>query len=138
MKKVFLDTNLLLDFLLDRKPFSRDVAFILNHSLNSDLVLEVASISLLNLNYIVAKAENKESAHLKTSKINNLVNVLSIGQKEINQSLLSKFKDFEDGVQNFCAVNNNHSTIVTRNVKDYKFSELSILTPEEFLAFIST
>lgn len=138
MNKVFLDTNLLLDFLLDRKPFSRDVAVILNHSSNSDLDIDVASISLLNVNYIIAKAENKKSAHLKTSKINSLVNVLSVGQKEMNQSLLSKFKDFEDGVQNFCASNNNHSIIITRNVKDYKESELSILTPEEYLALIST
>jgi hypothetical protein len=79
----------LLDFLLDRKPFSRDVAVFLNHLSNSDLVLDVASISLQNINYIMAKAKNRKSAHLKISKINSLVNVLNVGQKEIHPIYLN-------------------------------------------------
>jgi len=133
MKKVFLDTNVLLDFLLDREPFNDDVAEILEQSLTQSFQICVSSITITDANYIIGRAEGSKAAHKKTKKILELVTVENVGESTVHKSSNSNFKDFEDGVQNFCAVEAKHQIIVTRNVKDFKESKLSILTPKEFL-----
>ena len=63
-----------------------------------------------------------------------IVNVLSVGGTAIEKAIFSEFKDFEDGIQNYCAEEGGLKTIITRNVKDFKTSKLSIQTPMEFIA----
>jgi len=65
-----------------------------------------------------------------------IVQVENVGQSIIRKASNSKFKDFEDAVQNYCAEESGHQIIITRNTKDYKESNLSILTPKEYLAKI--
>ena len=132
--KIFLDSDVILDFLLDRQPFSDDIAQIIEHSLNSDLQLCVSPITITNLNYIIGRLQNKKQAHLKTKKILQLVNVEIVCESTIIKAVTSRFKDFEDAVQNFCAVESNHSIILTRNNKDYKESELGVLNPSEYVS----
>jgi len=67
-----------------------------------------------------------------------LVSVESVGESTVRKSAESNFKDFEDGVQNFCAIESGHKIIVTRNIKDFKESDLSILTPKELLSKINS
>lgn len=133
MKKVFLDTNVLLDFLLDREPFNNDVAQIIEQSINASFKLCVSSITITNTNYIIGRSEGEKAANKKTKKILELLKVEKVGETTIHKSSNSNFRIFEDAVQNFCAVDSNHKIIVTRNVKDFKESELSIMTPKEFL-----
>jgi len=138
MKKVFLDTNVLLDFLLNREPFNNDIAEIMEESLNRSIQLCVSSITVTDTNYIIGRSEGIKVANIKTKKILELVTVENVGQTTVTKSAESKFKDFEDGVQNFCAVEAKHQIIVTRNVKDFKESNLSVLTPKELLVRIRT
>jgi len=133
VKKVFLDTNVLLDFLLDRKPFNDDVAEIIEQSIEGKMKICVSSITITDTNYIIGRSEGIKSANKKTKEILELVEVENVGETTVHKSASSKFNDFEDGVQNYCAVEAKHKIIVTRNVKDYKASELSIMTPKEFL-----
>ncbi len=136
MKKLYLDSDVLLDLLLDREPFSDDIATLIEESINSEIKLCTSPISITNIHYIIGRIENKSKADLKTKKILEIVCLENIGQTTIDSASNSKFKDFEDGVQNFCAVESGHEIIITRNTKDYKESELSILTPREYLAKI--
>lgn len=136
MKKLFLDSDVLLDLLLDREPFSEDIAELIEESVDSDVKLYTSPISITNINYIIERLENRNKADSKTKKILKIVSVENIGQMVIDRASSSRFKDFEDSVQNFCAVESGHKIIVTRNTKDYKESELSILTPKEYLAKI--
>ncbi len=136
MKKLFLDTDVLLDLLLDREPFSEDIAELIEESVDSDVKLCTSPISITNINYIIGRLENKNKADSKTKKILKIVSMENIGQKVIDRASNSRFKDFEDSVQNYCAVESGHKMIITRNTKDYKESELSILTPKEYLAKI--
>ena len=134
MNKVFLDTNVLLDFLLDREPYNNDIAEIINLSIEDSIELCVSSITITDTNYIISRAVGPKYALKKTKQILELVSVERVGESTVKRSAESKFKDFEDGVQNFCAVEANHKIIVTRNTKDFKESSLSILTPKEFLS----
>ena len=69
MKKVFFDTNVLLDFLLDREPFNDDVAEIIEYSISKTFKLCVSSITITNTNYIIGRSEGIKSANKKTKKI---------------------------------------------------------------------
>ena len=134
--KVFIDSDVILDFLLNREPFIDEITEIMERSLENKLSLCTSAITVMNLNYIIGRIENKRNAKLKTKKILKLITVESVGQAAIDKSINSKFRDFEDGVQNFCAEEANHKIIITRNTKDYKESNLAILTPREFLSKI--
>ena len=138
MKKVFLDTNVLLDFLLDRAPFNNDIAEIIEYSTTGSFQICVSSITITDTNYIIGRSEGSRSANKKTKRILELVTVENFGESVVTKASNSKFKDFEDGVQNFCAVEANHTIIVTRNAKDFKESRLSILTPTEFLVIMKS
>jgi len=132
--KIFIDTDVILDFLLDRKPFSDQIGQLFQLSIDTDLQLCISPTTVTNINYIIGRIENKKQANLKTKKILKLVSVENVCQSTVNKAIQSKFKDFEDGVQNFCAIEANHKIIITRNTRDYKESELAIFTPTEYLA----
>lgn len=133
MTKLYLDSDVLLDLLLDRKPFSEDINTLIENSIETDIKLCTSAISITNINYIIGRLEDKAKADLKTQEILQIVNIENLGQTVIDKAAKSKFKDFEDSVQNFCAVESKHEIIITRNTKDYKESELLVLTPSEYL-----
>lgn len=133
MKKIYLDTNVLLDFLLNRAPFSNDIAEIIEGSISNSIQLSVSSVSIADTYYIMGRSEGIKSARKKLKKILELVTVENVGETTVHKSSKSKFKDFEDGIQNYCAMESKHKIIVTRNVKDFKESKLAILTPKELL-----
>ena len=133
MKKIFIDSDVILDLLLDRKPYSDDIAEIIEHSLKEKIIICVSSVTITNLNYIIARLENKNSSRKKTAMVLKLVKVENVGVSTVHKSMASKFSDFEDGVQNFCAEESKHQVLVTRNTKDYRESDLAIMTPREYL-----
>jgi predicted nucleic acid-binding protein len=138
MKKIFLDSDVLLDLMLDREPLMDDIARIIEDSLSSEIKLCVSPITVANINYIIGRLENQKKADTQRKKILKIVQVENVGQSIISKASNSKFKDFEDAIQNYCAEESGHQIIITRNTKDYKESSLSILTPKEYLAKIKT
>jgi predicted nucleic acid-binding protein len=72
-----------------------------------------------------------------TRKFKTLVNVLAVDSKTIDLAIASNFTDFEDAIQYFCAVENNLTTIITRNIKDFKKASIKILTPETFISIVN-
>ena len=136
MKKLFIDSDVLLDLLLDKKPFSEDTATLIEASIASDVTLYTSSLSIANMHYIIGRLETKKKADSKIKKILKIMSIENLGQTVIDQAVESKFRDFEDSIQNFCAVEAKHEILITRNTKDYKESQLSIFTPEEYLAKI--
>ena len=136
MTKLFLDSDVLLDLLLDRQPFSKDIVELIETSIDSDIKLYSSPVSITNIHYIIGRLENQKKADSQIKKILKIVSIENIGQKVIDIASSSRFKDFEDSVQNYCAAESGHRMIITRNTKDFKESELSILTPKEYLAKI--
>ncbi len=135
--KVFLDADVILDLLLDRKPFNEEISAIFQLSIDHSIDLCVSPTTITNLHYIIGRIENKNSANSKTKNILKLVSIETIGESTIHKSIASKFNDFEDGVQYYCALEARHKIIITRNTKDFKESKLAVLTPKEFLSTLS-
>jgi len=133
MKRVFLDTDVLMDFLTKRQPFAVESMKLMEYGNRKQLELNVSSLSLSNVCYLIGRIESKAKARRRVQDVLKLVETLSVHKSTVEKAAYSAFKDFEDGIQNFCAEENGIGIIVTRNVKDYAKSDLSIQTPKEFI-----
>jgi len=134
MNKILIDTDVLLDFFFDRKPFSENSAIILNMCERKDVMGFVTPLIISNSYYLLRRTAKHEKVIEKLKQLLTIVDVLSMNKQIITNALNSDFKDFEDALQNFAAVSNGEiDVIVTRNVKDFKKSEIAILTPESFV-----
>jgi predicted nucleic acid-binding protein len=131
MRAFFIDTNVLLDFLADRKPFSDQAEIIFEYQQKKKIKIFVSAISFNNLYYIISKIDGHKAAITLLDELVELVIILPLDRAIIQQALKSSFADFEDAIQNFTALHaKNIEGIVTRNVKDFRKSDLAILSPE--------
>ena len=127
-----VDTNVVLDVLLNRPAFVQDSATILKAA--SENIQEFITASAVTDIYYIARKELKDSLQTKTLIRNLLqvVHVASVSEVDVWAALDSNWKDFEDSVQNAVAEHQRFDYIITRNPSDYKDSNLSVLTPQEF------
>jgi predicted nucleic acid-binding protein len=133
MEKVFVDTDIVLDLLSYREPFYTHSAYLFSEADKGKTKICVSSLSFSNLNYILSRQYSADQARKKLLKFKTLVTVLAVTDKEVELALSSDFKDFEDGLQYFTAIENNIKTLLTRNLKDYKSAEIPVMTAEQFL-----
>jgi predicted nucleic acid-binding protein len=137
MKHLFLDTNIIIDVLADRKPFSASSALLFECAENGQAQLYISALSYTNVYYIVKKVSSHKQMVALLKDLGTSVSTLDVSKQVINEALFSSWKDFEDAVQFFTAKSYNKiDAIVTRNVKDFKNNHLSIITPEEALVLI--
>lgn len=135
--RVLLDTDILLDFLTDRQPFSENAEKIFRLCKEKKINAFIAAHSFINIFYILRKEYSNLERRRLLHLIRQYVNVCSIDKEKIDNSIERKdFLDFEDCVQDECAIAINASYIITRNTKDYTFSYIKALTPSEFLLLI--
>ena len=134
MKKILIDTDVILDFFFDRKPFSDNSAIILNLCECKQIEGFVTPVIISNAYYLLRKTAQHSKVIEKLKQLLTIIQVLQMNRQVIDDALNSEFKDFEDALQNFSAVKNGDiEAIITRNVKDFKKSEISILAPESFV-----
>lgn len=134
MKSVlFLDTNVVLDLLGEREPFYESIAQIATLADKGQLKLVVSALSFSTLFYILSKYEDTEMVKEKLIKFKVISEVSDLTDRIIEKGLSSKFKDFEDALQYYCALKMDCNIIITRNLKDFKHSEIPVLTPDEYL-----
>ncbi len=134
MEKLLLDTDVILDFFFDRAPFSDDAAQILSLCESQEVKGFITPVILSNTYYLLRQQAKHEKVIEKLKEFMLIVDVLSISKAVIMESLNSNFKDFEDALQNYAAqASNKIDVIITRNIKDYKASELVVMTPENYL-----
>ena len=134
MKKILIDTDVILDFFFDRKPFSENSAIILNMCERKHIQGFVTPVIISNSYYLLRRTAQHDKVIDKLKQLLSIVDVLNMNKKIVESALNSDFKDFEDALQNFAAVFNEEiDVIVTRNIKDFKKSEIAVLTPESFV-----
>ncbi|MGH7968340.1 MAG: type II toxin-antitoxin system VapC family toxin, partial [Limisphaerales bacterium] len=99
------------------------------------LTLCVSSLSFSNLYYLLRKLKGHGDALALLRNLKSLVRISPVTEAEIQSALASRFKDFEDAIQHYAAkAEGGISAILTRNKADYSASEISVLSPDEFLA----
>lgn len=134
INNVLIDSDIILDYFLDRQPFSENSSKILALCDTGRLNGFVTGIAIANIYYILRK-EHKSKTILQGIKVLlAFLDVIKVDKGVILKAIDSEFSDFEDALQNFSADSNSSiNAIITRNIKDYKKSNLSILTPSMFL-----
>jgi predicted nucleic acid-binding protein len=137
MRNVLVGSDVILDFLFDRKPFSTHSAEILNLCYTQKLAGHITAVMLSNIYYLLRKTATHETVIMHLKKLVQILEVVTTDKKVILDALDSNFTDFEDALQNFSAQNaNNVEIIITRNINDYKKSKLVVMTPENFIKTI--
>ena len=130
--KVFIDTNIVLDLLLQRRNFLINAEKIFSLAYKGKIVLYFSAISFVSVTYYLGKHTNKDIKAV-LEDLCKIVKILPFNQRIIENTLHSNFKDIEDGYQYFTAKENNIHIMITRNVKDFLVDDISVVTPEEFL-----
>ncbi len=133
MKKVFLDTDIILDLLLERKPFNLPSMLVFEKAEKSLIDLNASAVTFTNLFYILGKSYSYSKVYSMLNEVCISVNILNVDSKIIKHALLSENPDFEDSVQKETAVANGMDVILTRNIKDYKDSIIPVMNADEFL-----
>lgn len=134
MNNLFIDTDVIIDFLIDRKPFSREAAIIFTLIEQKKLKGYASSLTFSNLYYILRKFESHTRVISKLDNLSGLLSLLKVDGQIIRNAINSGFPDFEDSIQYFCASDYKKiEVIITGNTGDYKNSELPVMTPGDFL-----
>ena len=125
--KIFLDTNIIIDLVLNRHPWVRYELVLLELSRQKKLSLAVSDISFLNLAYAVRKV---------MTDLLKYMNVAAAGESVIRSAVSLRWKDMEDCVQYLTARNEGADYIITRDLTGFSSSDIPVMTPVEFLSII--
>ncbi|MBL7473722.1 type II toxin-antitoxin system VapC family toxin [Robertkochia sediminum] len=135
MSRILIDTNIIIDLLAKREPYYKDAATLFTLADENRITLTISSLTFANTNYILTKLTSVKSSRQILRKFKVLVEILDLNDKIIELALSdANFKDFEDGLQYYSAIENDIEVIITRNKKDFKGSMIPVLTSKEFLA----
>lgn len=132
MKKVFLDTNIIVDLIADRRPFSKFAIEIFNNAEEKKIKIFTSSHSIATTHYLLKKYLDEKTLREVLYNLIDYLTVIPVDIDVLKKGLRSKHKDFEDAIQILCASSiEKIDCIVTRNTKDFKDSEILVLTPDE-------
>lgn len=138
MKRILIDTDVILDLFFDREPFSENAAKVLSLCEKKVVIGFVTPVIISNVYYLLSQKAKQEKVIEKLKILLTILEVLVIDKNTITVALNSEFKDFEDALQNYSAeLNGEIDMIITRNTKDYKKSKLGIINPENFLKLVN-
>ena len=138
IQRAFVDTDVILDVALARKPFCRLSKVVLDLLENKIVSGFTSSNCIANLYYILRKSGGDEKARFFLSLLVCYITVIPIDHPMVEEALISDFSDFEDGLQYYSAARHRCDCIITRNLDDYTCSEIDVYTPREFALLVGT
>lgn len=137
MNKALIDTDVILDFFFDREPFSEYAAQVFSLCESKKIKGFVTPVICSNAYYLLRRNAKHEKVIETLSQLLTIIDVLPMDKNVVNKALRSGFKDFEDALQNFAAIQSGFiDVILSRNVKDYAKSSIGVLTPEDYVKSI--
>ena len=135
MTKVFLDTNVLIDYLSRREKFFEPAALVFQLGNRNKCQLLVSSLSFATASFILQahyKLSQKEVVEM-FAQIVKMCHITTVDSQTVSESIVSSFKDFEDAMQYFSATRESANFIITRNKQDFAGSSIPVFEPVEFL-----
>ena len=131
--KIFVDTNVLIDLVCQREGYDQ-VGKILALGEFSQYTLYTSVLSIANIAYILRKVLKGDVLYQTMGKLSERIRISSMTQDDFDRAVALKASDFEDALQYYSALQADCEAIITRNKKDFLFSEISVYTPTEFLS----
>ena len=131
---VLVDTNIIIDALANREPYADNAKKILEKCAAREVTGILAAHSIPNMFYILRKNFSQDERRFLLKNLCNIFKISDLNAKKILAALENeKFVDFEDCLQEECAVESMADYIVTRNLADFANSRVKVILPEEFL-----
>ena len=131
--KAYVDTNVLVDLVLARKDFLSSAQRVFTLGYAREVSLVISSLSFVNTMFLAKRyGFQKEDVASRLHAIASFVKVADLRGRSVVELLYSDWSDYEDATQYRCAKESNVDCIVTRNKKDFKLSDIEVLTPDEF------
>ena len=131
--KILLDTNIVLDILLQREPFCDDAKIIFELIESNQISGYLCATTITTIYYLVSKSKNKLQANIIIEKLLQLFKIADVNKDILLKSLQNSGKDFEDSVIYTSAQYFNIDKIITRDKKGFKQSNIKVMQPKEFL-----
>lgn len=137
MKKIFIDTNIVIDLLARREPFFEEAAELFSLADKKQVELSASSLTIANTSYVLLRKMNPNKVKSVLRKLRLILKILPLDDKIIGLALNDEtFSDFEDGLHYFTAIENGQELIITRNLNDFKPSKLPTMTAKQFIETI--
>lgn len=132
--KLFLDSDIVIDFFSDRKPFANSSSKLFDLNEKGIIKLYLSAVSINNIYYILRKFLGHSKTIDVIETLVDITEIIGTNKQDIVQALQNNFSDFEDSIQYSTALQvEDLDAIVTRNIKDYKKSKIAVMTPAHFL-----
>lgn len=133
-KKIYFDCNILIDWNLARQPFNKQAEMLIKLVKQGEILGFVSPLGLANAHYTVKKAKDKALANEFIKDCQKLFQFIDNPATALSQAIAKPYKDFEDDIHFYSALDNQLNAIVTRNKKDFaETDKLQIFTPDELL-----
>ena len=131
--KVFLDANVLIDVVQNRIDFVETSSKVLQLGLDGECELCASDITFTTVSFYARKNRTQEQLYEVLQSLRDFIDVAPSGKIAIDWALQQKSKDFEDSVQYYTALRSGAEYIVSRNVRDYPYNYIPVVSPIEFL-----
>ena len=135
--KILLDTNIVLDVLMDRQPFSDFAVELFSSVEEGALIGYLCGTTITTVYYLASRTLGAARAQEEIRKLLGLFEVAPVNRLVLEAALVGDFSDFEDAVIHEAACHVGADAIVTRNLKDYKKSRIPVYTSEELAKILS-
>ena len=132
--RILFDTNVIMDFIVDREPFTGDAEKVIGLCIEKDVECSIAAHSIPNLFYILKRYLNLQERRDILLKICEMFRVVGIDSRKLESSLKNEgFTDFEDCLQFECALEFEADYLLTRNTADFEHSTIPIIEPKALI-----
>lgn len=136
--KVLVDTNVVLDLLLDRAPWSSPATQLFSRAETGRLEACLGATTVTTIHYLAAKRVGAGRAAIAVRRLLSLCSVAPVDRAVLEAALSVSFEDFEDAVLHEAARRSGTDAIVTRNLRDFRRALLPVLSPEECLRILES
>ena len=133
MIKVLVDTDVIYDLLAKREPYYIFAAILFTKADHNKVKLFISALTIANMHYMLSRLKSDKEARKILNRFKVLVSIIPLDQKILELALNSDFKDFEDAIQYYSAIENNVEILLTRNLRDYKKAKIPVMTAEGFI-----
>lgn len=137
--RVFLDTNVLIDYLARRQQFYNNAALIISECNEKGWKILVSALSFATASYILFSHHKINATDIKALFENfiKICNVTPVDSMIDNDAVASVFDDLEDAMKHFSALRGQADVIITRNKDDFDVAQIPVMEPQEFLDLIT-
>lgn len=132
MKRLFLDTNIVIDLLDKRMPFCKDAAKLFAEAYHKRVQLIISPTTYATASYLLGRHNSLEEVRNLLANLRRLTSVSTEDEHVVDNAIASKFADFEDAMQYYSALNAKADIIITRNLKDFAESQIPVMTAEDY------